>query len=53
MGTDDIAKKRIAASRKAKEDRKLAKRSAGNRSLIPKVHTYRGRFRRNILSETN
>ena len=37
MGTDDIAKKRIAASRKAKEDRKLAKRSAGNRSLIPKV----------------
>ena len=37
MGTDDIAKKRIAANRKAKEDRKLAKRSAGNRSLIPKV----------------
>lgn len=37
MGTDDIAKKRITANRKAKEDRKLAKRSAGNRSLIPKV----------------
>lgn len=37
MGTDDIAKKRILANKKVKEERKLAIRSAGNRSLIPRV----------------
>lgn len=37
MGTDNIAKKRILANKKAKEERKLASRSAGNRSLIPRV----------------
>jgi len=37
MGTDDIAKKRILANRKAREDRKIANRSAGNRSVIPRI----------------
>lgn len=53
MGTDDIAKKRIAASRKAKEDRKLAKRSAGNRSLIPKVLILTEGDSEEILSTNN
>ncbi|NAR37606.1 RloB domain-containing protein [Acinetobacter haemolyticus] len=37
MGTDDIAKKKILANRKAREDRKIASRSAGNRSIIPRI----------------
>jgi hypothetical protein len=37
MGTDDIAKKKILANRKAKEDRKIVSRSAGYRSLIPRL----------------
>lgn len=37
MGTDDIAKKRIVATRKAREERKINTRSAGDRSLIPRI----------------
>lgn len=37
MGTDNIVKKKMLANKKAKEERKLLSRSAGNRSLIPKI----------------
>ena len=37
MGTDDIGKKRKVENKRLRSERKEAKRSVGNRSLIPKI----------------